>query len=387
MRQVLLAPRELDLKQLGDARTAGSTAASSTRTVTAWCWPKRIASPRRTAGAADQRRAARVLTPSLKVTRPEIYYGEMSHEPVFVAHRAGGVRLSLRIERSRQRSYDGTRRISDFGSRYARALRRDRRGRLEYSADRLADARQPHDDPPLRAERVHDAGRIHHLGHGSLPGDHRRGAAGVDRRRLHHQRRASVFARRRTLETAAFNYIRNSVKATVDAYDGDVHMYVFDDEDPLIAGVSASVSELFHAGFRDARRSARACALSRKCCSATQAEIYRTYHMRDPRIVLQSRRSCGTWRRYTTGQDGQPAPVPPTYMIATLPGETKPEFLLTIPFTPRNKQNLIGLMVARCDGPHLGEIVFLRSAQAGDHPGPHADRRADQSGSELFRRT
>lgn len=46
-------------------------------------------------------------------------------------------------------------------------------------------------------------------------------------------------------------------------------------------------------------------------------------------------------------------------MVMTLPGETQPEFLLMLPFTPRNKQNLIGLMVARCDGPHLGELVFL----------------------------
>ena len=47
-------------------------------------------------------------------------------------------------------------------------------------------------------------------------------------------------------------------------------------------------------------------------------------------------------------------------MVATLPGENQPEFLLTVPFTPHNKQNLIGLMVARCDGPHMGEIVFLQ---------------------------
>ena len=47
-------------------------------------------------------------------------------------------------------------------------------------------------------------------------------------------------------------------------------------------------------------------------------------------------------------------------MIAELPGEKEPEFLLTIPFTPRNKQNLIGMMVARCDGEHLGEIVYLQ---------------------------
>ena len=50
----------------------------------------------------------------------------------------------------------------------------------------------------------------------------------------------------------------------------------------------------------------------------------------------------------------------PTYLVATLPGESQPEFLLIIPFTPHNKQNLIGLMVARCDGEHLGEIVFLK---------------------------
>jgi uncharacterized protein len=51
--------------------------------------------------------------------------------------------------------------------------------------------------------------------------------------------------------------------------------------------------------------------------------------------------------------------VNPTYMVMTLPGESQPEFMLMLPFTPRNKQNLIGLMLARCDGPHLGELVFL----------------------------
>jgi len=62
--------------------------------------------------------------------------------------------------------------------------------------------------------------------------------------------------------------------------------------------------------------------------------------------------------------------VTPTYMVATLPGETQPEFLLTIPFTPHNKQNLIGLMAARCDGEHLGEIVFLQLPKQEIIPGP-----------------
>jgi hypothetical protein len=56
--------------------------------------------------------------------------------------------------------------------------------------------------------------------------------------------------------------------------------------------------------------------------------------------------------------------VSPTYVVATLPGETQPEFLLMIPFTPRNRDNLIGLMMARCDGEHLGEkVVMLLSKQ------------------------
>ena len=54
------------------------------------------------------------------------------------------------------------------------------------------------------------------------------------------------------------------------------------------------------------------------------------------------------------------ATADPSFIVATLPGETQPEFLLTIPFTPRTKQNLIGLMMARCDGDKLGEFVVLQ---------------------------
>jgi uncharacterized membrane protein (UPF0182 family) len=63
--------------------------------------------------------------------------------------------------------------------------------------------------------------------------------------------------------------------------------------------------------------------------------------------------------RRTTGQSAGAEDVSPTYVVATLPGETKPEFLLMTPFTPRNKDNMISLMVARCDGPNLGNMVVL----------------------------
>jgi len=63
--------------------------------------------------------------------------------------------------------------------------------------------------------------------------------------------------------------------------------------------------------------------------------------------------------RHTSGQSNGAEPVTPTYVVATLPGQNKAEFLLLVPFTPRNKDNLIGLMVARCDGENLGDVVVL----------------------------
>jgi uncharacterized membrane protein (UPF0182 family) len=90
-----------------------------------------------------------------------------------------------------------------------------------------------------------------------------------------------------------------------------------------------------------------------------QAEIYRTYHMRDPESFY-NRADQWDFATYTTSQGAEPIPVPPTYIVTKLPGEKEPEFLLMVQFTPRNKQNLIGLMTARCDGENLGELVFLQ---------------------------
>ena len=100
-----------------------------------------------------------------------------------------------------------------------------------------------------------------------------------------------------------------------------------------------------------------------------QAEMYRTYHMRDPESFY-NRADLWDLATYTQGQGGAVQTVAPTYMILTMPGETAPEFVLMTPFTPRSKQNLIGLMVTRCDGPHLGEIFYLQLPKQEIIPGP-----------------
>jgi hypothetical protein len=85
--------------------------------------------------------------------------------------------------------------------------------------------------------------------------------------------------------------------------------------------------------------------------------------MRDP-DTFYNKSDAWDIAKFTGDQNSRPAPVTPSYVVATLPGESQPEFLLMTPFTPRNRDNLIGLMMARCDGRHLGEkVVLLLSKQ------------------------
>ncbi len=92
---------------------------------------------------------------------------------------------------------------------------------------------------------------------------------------------------------------------------------------------------------------------------SVQSDMYRVYHMRNPQSFYNNE---DVWElaKYSAGQGAQPQPVSPTYVFATLPGETKPEFLLMTTFTPLSKENLIGVMLARCDGDKLGEVVVLQ---------------------------
>jgi uncharacterized membrane protein (UPF0182 family) len=154
------------------------------------------------------------------------------------------------------------------------------------------------------------------------------------------------------------NYLRNAVKATLDAHTGAITLYVFDPEDPIIQTYQRVVPELFRAASEmppDVRRHAR----YPEGLFRVQAEAYRTFHMRDPQ-VFYNKEDVWEVARSLYGQSGKPEPMPATYVVATLPGEKAPEFLLMIPFSPRGKDNLIGWMAARCDGEHLGELIYFQ---------------------------
>jgi hypothetical protein len=154
------------------------------------------------------------------------------------------------------------------------------------------------------------------------------------------------------------NYIRNSVKATVDAYDGTTHLYIFDPSDPIIQAYDRIFPDLLLPAS-EMPADLRAHARYPEAFFRAQAEIYRTFHMLDPQAFYNKE---DVWHvaRNVQGQDTRPQEVVPAYVVATLPGETKAEFLLIVPFTPRSKDNMIGLMVARCDGESLGELLFIQ---------------------------
>jgi hypothetical protein len=154
------------------------------------------------------------------------------------------------------------------------------------------------------------------------------------------------------------NYIRNSVKATVDAYDGTARLYVFDPADPIIQAYQRIFPHLL-VPASEMPADLRAHARYPETLFRVQAEIYRTFHMLDPESFY-NKEDLWDIARTTTGQEAQAKSMTPTYIVGTVPGSEKPEFLLILPFTPRSKDNLIGMMVARCDGENLGEMLILK---------------------------
>ena len=173
------------------------------------------------------------------------------------------------------------------------------------------------------------------------------------------------------------NYIRNAVKATVDAYTGEISLYVFDPSDPIIQAFEKLFPKLFHPASEmppDLRRHAR----YPEVLFRSQAEAYRIFHMRDPQ-VFYNKEDIWEIAHSLSSQSGQPTPMQPTYVVATLPGEKEPEYLLILPFTPRGKDNLIGWMAARCDGDQLGKLVYFQLSKQQLMYGPmQIESRIDQ---------
>jgi uncharacterized protein len=154
------------------------------------------------------------------------------------------------------------------------------------------------------------------------------------------------------------NYMRNSVKAVVDAYDGTVTFYVFDSEDPIIAAYRRIFPSLFKDAAQmpaDLRRHVR----YPESLLKLQAQVYGLYHMTDPEVFYNREDLWTVATEVGMGSEGEQATqtLQPNFVLMRLPGEDGVEFVEILPFTPANRNNLIGWIAARSDGAQYGTAV------------------------------
>ncbi len=149
------------------------------------------------------------------------------------------------------------------------------------------------------------------------------------------------------------NYIRNSVKATVDAFDGKVVFYIADPSDPLIRTWARAFPGLFTPMDRmpeDLRPHVR----YPEDLFSLQARMYGTYHMQDPQVFYNK---GDLWNSPCMMQDGRDHEMEPYFTIMRLPGEKREEFTLLTGFNPARRDNMIAIIAARADAPNYGSLI------------------------------
>ena len=150
-----------------------------------------------------------------------------------------------------------------------------------------------------------------------------------------------------------FNYIRNPVKAVVDAYNGTVTYYLIDDEDPLIQAYDRAFPDLFRP-LEEIPEELVAHLRYPKDLFSVQTRQYLKYHMTDTQVFYNQE---DLWDIPQEVFDTAQQPIEPYYVIMSLPNEERTEFLLIQPYTPSEKDNMIAWLAARSDVPHYGKLV------------------------------
>ena len=291
---------------------------------------------------------------SLQITRPEIYFGEMTGEHVYVRTRAKEFDYPSG-EQNVFATYEGTGGVG-IGSFWRRILFATRFGdmKLLLSDDITDESRVLYHrnirerlsliapfltfdtDPYL----VVQGGKLFWIADAYTTTDHypysQPSATGI-------------------------NYIRNSVKAVIDAYHGDVRLYIADESDPLIATYSRIFPGILKP-LTEMPQELRAHLRYPEDIFKIQTATYSTYHMDDPQALYnkEDQWSVASMGESSEGNEPQSQVLDPYYTIMKLPGEQSEEFILMLPFTPRRKDNLASWMVARSDGDHYGKLAAYR---------------------------
>jgi uncharacterized membrane protein (UPF0182 family) len=287
---------------------------------------------------------------SLRVDRPQIYYGELSNDYVFVNtglrefdyplgdssaftsyDGAGGVQVNSFIRKLllsvRFQSMDVL--LSDYITGDSRVLyHREIRERAAKALPFLA-----WDDDPYMV--ITEDGRLKWI---------------LDAYTMGHR-----YPYSRPVADGA-NYMRNSVKVVLDAYDGDLKAYIADPDDPLIRTYAAIFSGVF-LPLDEMPSDLRTHIKYPQDLFELQTDLYTTYHMDEPEVFYHRE---DQWQiPLVSGREGSTDPFL-RHIVMKLPGGTAEEFIFMTPFTPRGKENLAAWMVARNDGENYGQLVVYR---------------------------
>jgi uncharacterized membrane protein (UPF0182 family) len=292
----------------------------------------------------------------LNVTRPEIYFGELTNTDVYVKTRQQEFDYP-QGQSNNVTSYQGTGGIvlGGFLRRIILAIDRGDLGKLPFSDDVNSQSRLlmrrnirervaavapflTFDQDPYLV--VGDDGRLSWVMDAFTVSD------------------SYPYSTHYTLGDSSINYIRNSVKVVVDAYNGATTLYVFDAQDPIVTAYRRIFPSLFKDATTmpaDLRRHVR----YPEDLFKLQSEVYGLYHMTNPAVFFNREDLWTVATETGTDSNGQQLVqmMQPNFVLMKLPGGTGEEFVEILPFTPANRNNLIGWIAGRSDGTNYGTAV------------------------------
>lgn len=344
LRQVMLAARELDKSQLPNP-TWVNLNLEFTHGFGVVMNPVNIVTPEGQPEFWIQDLPPRSTVP-IEVEQPEIYYGELMDDVVFV----GSARNEFSFPPDNYSTYsgDGGVPLDTYLKRVAFALRLGDANVLlsdEITPEtkiqfyRQIRTRINHITPFLRLDNdpyiVISEGRLFWI---------------ADAYTI-----SNNFPYSQPLGSGAnrINYIRNSVKVVVDAYHGSVDYYIFEPDDPIIRAYDSAFPDLFKS-MEEFPEGLMAHIRYPEDIFRIQMRQFLSYHMTDERVFYNQE---DLWDIPTEIFDASESPMEPYYVVLPLPGEAESEFLLIQPFVPSAKRNMVAWAAARNDMPHYGEIV------------------------------
>jgi len=322
--------------------------------------------------------------PGLSVTRPEIYFGEMTSTDVYVKTRQQEFNYP-QGQSNNLSSYEGTGGIAmgGFLRRVVLAFDRGDLTKVPFSDDitpqsrllmrRSVNARVQALAPFLTFDSdpyivVGGDGLLYWIIDAYTSSD------------------SYPYSAQASLGDQPINYMRNSVKAVVDTYNGTVTFYVFDSADPILA----AWREVFPGLFKEASTMPawlRAHVRYPELLLSLQADVYGLYHMTSPEVFFNREDQWTVATETGSSQGSQTAQqMRPNFVLMTLPNESGPgnsgslEFVEILPFTPLNRNNLIGWIAARSDGSDYGTAVVYDFPKTRLVDGPQqVEARIDQN--------